>query len=85
MNKDNSLAFFAAGILGGVALGMAFGPRSPKTLRQRVIDKSREGIREGIDELSELADTASAAFVRQQDAVRKAFEAGRKSYLKNAG
>jgi hypothetical protein len=77
--KDNSLVF-AAGLVGGMALGLAVASRRRQNWRRYLKDRSREGI-EG---LRDLADTGSAALTRQQKALRNAFEAGRRSYMKTA-
>lgn len=79
MMKENSLVF-AAGLVGGVALGLAVASRRRQNWRRYLRDRSREGV-EG---LRDLADTGGAALTRQQKALRKAFEAGRRSYVKAA-
>lgn len=80
MKRDVSFAFFAAGVMGGVALGVAAGRRRQPTLRRFITDKSKEGV----DEFINLADKACIALARQQEAVRKAVVAARKTYLKTA-
>jgi hypothetical protein len=86
MYRNHSLAF-VAGLAGGVAAGLALSQRRQPSLR-RVM---RQASREGIADIRHLAASATdaeektrTAFLRRQDALRSAFEAGRKSYLKAA-
>jgi hypothetical protein len=86
MYRNHSLAF-VAGLAGGVAAGLAFAQQRRPSLRRAVKQASREGIaeiRHLADSATDAVEKSRSAFLRQQDALRTAFEAGRKSYLKAA-
>jgi hypothetical protein len=83
MNRDHSLGFFA-GLIGGIALGVACASRRQPSFRKLIAQKSRE-LKDIADSAVSLVEKSKETVMRQHDAVMNAIESGKKSYLKTAG
>jgi hypothetical protein len=86
MKRDESLGL-AAGFAGGLLIGIAVMSRRKPSLRTMLAheaDRSLSDLTDLATSAARMASRCTAAIVRQQDAIRSAFQSGRKAYLKHA-